>query len=360
VTGARGRLEFARSRGSVQEMGPTNVSTAAKCSIKKALVHSHALRWARRFAPACVAILMYHSVLEEPELYADLMGRETSHSAAVFRQQMEVIARHFTPIALADVLLFLRGERTLPARAVMVTFDDGYRDNVQVAAPVLNGLGIPAVIYLTAGLMGTCEVPWYCRVRRAFTATRANFWREPVRGDSWGLQSSADRARAAQVVWNRCSAQSSGERCDTVRNLEEDLGVQPPTLSEPLMMSWSEARSLHRMGHQLGSHSLTHPNLAHVSEAEARWELMESKRVLESNLGISVEHFSYPHPALNPNWNVRTLRLSQEAGYQTAVTTVSRVVRAGANPLALCRIRPGRSLSEFLWNVDYSFLGRAV
>jgi hypothetical protein len=75
-------------------------------------------------------------------------------------------------------------------------------------------------------------------------------------------------------------------------------------------------------------------------------------------LGVPVLHFSYPHPALNPQWNRGTVAITKEAGYQTAVTTTPGLVRSGDNPLTLTRVWTPRSEHEFLWNLEYAFLRR--
>src|SRR5258708_23432329 len=91
----------------------------SKSSVKRVLIRSGALRLASRFVGNGVAIIMYHSVQDDPSAQSDVLGGMT-HSTEVFRGQMEVIARHFRPVTLDDVLLFVRGEKELPPRSVVV------------------------------------------------------------------------------------------------------------------------------------------------------------------------------------------------------------------------------------------------
>lgn len=322
------------------------------------LVSSRVLRWAASFAPPSVVILMYHSVKEDPNAYADSIGTGIIHPLVVFKRQMEILARRFDAVCLTDILLFVNGERRLPPRPVVITFDDGFADNARVAAPILNDFGIRGTFYLTAGLIGTAEPPWYCRVRHAFSTAKKKVWIDASTGKRWNLTTPEDRLRASQIVWDRCSALTYKKRQQTIDGVEHELDVPPMALADPLMMSWNEVRSLQQMGHILGSHTMTHPNLAYVTENEARTELVESKRMIEKEIGVCVPHFSYPHPALNPNWNVSTLALCEAAGYRTAVTTTAGAVRVGSNPLALTRMPAGRSVDEFRWRLDCAFLGR--
>src|SRR5215467_9039948 len=99
----------------------TNSSSACrsmlKQTLKRGLIGSRALRLMSHFAGEGVAIVMYHSVQDDPRSQFDLLG-EIIHSREVFRGQMEVIARHFHPVSLEDVLHFVRGEQDLTPRSV--------------------------------------------------------------------------------------------------------------------------------------------------------------------------------------------------------------------------------------------------
>jgi peptidoglycan/xylan/chitin deacetylase (PgdA/CDA1 family) len=126
------------------------------------------------------------------------------------------------------------------------------------------------------------------------------------------------------------------------------------------MMTFEQARELVRNGHIVGSHTMTHPNMAQITERDAEMELAESKRRLEDELKIPISHFSYPCPAMTPHWNERTVVQSRAAGYSSAVTTNGGVVRKGDNPLFLKRIRPTKTAAGLHWNMECAFAGRVV
>ena len=105
---------------------------------------------------------------------------------------------------------------------------------------------------------------------------------------------------------------------------------------------------------------MTHPNIAYVSEEEMQLELGESKRTLESELNQPIVHFAYPGPALRPNWNELSRKISREVGYETATTIESGPVRKEDDLLAMNRIGPGPTVEGLRWNLDCTFLGRKV
>ncbi len=335
------------------------LETKAKAWAKKALLGTRALHVAGQLTSAPAVILMYHSVQDQPERCANSIGTSIIHATLVFERQMELIVQGFNPVTLDDILLFLTGEKDLAPRAVAVTFDDGFADNFHVAAPMLSRFGIRASFYLTVGLIGTPDAPWYCRIRHAFATTRKREWHD-WEGRVSRLSTPQNLNSAMQIAWGRCAGMPSLAREEAIKTIECELDVEPLASASPLMMNWDEARRLQQEGHIIGSHTMTHPNLAHSDETEVYRELVESKLRLEKELGVPGVHFSYPHPALDPHWNERTVAICKEAGYRTAVTTIGGPVRAGTHPLILTRNRTPRPEHEFLWHVECAFLGRRM
>jgi hypothetical protein len=79
---------------------------------------------------------------------------------------------------------------------------------------------------------------------------------------------------------------------------------------------------------------------------------------METRINAKVVHFSYPCPALFPNWTEQTAEESERAGYETAVTTSSGLVRHNHNPLALRRVHPTKIVEGLRWNLEMAFAGR--
>jgi peptidoglycan/xylan/chitin deacetylase (PgdA/CDA1 family) len=175
----------------------------------------------------------------------------------------------------------------------------------------------------------------------------------------WKLSDSKSRNAALQTAFDMVSSMTRDPCRTTVQTIEQDLNVEPLAPAKGLMMSWDQARELLRSGHIVGSHTVTHPNLAHISdEGIVRAELGESKRRIEQELNTPVLHFSYPHPALNPQWTQKTMEITRAAGYQTAVTTTEGPVRARDNPLQLTRVIVPRLEVQFRWALERDLVMR--
>jgi peptidoglycan/xylan/chitin deacetylase (PgdA/CDA1 family) len=325
---------------------------------KKALVGSGVLRLAARFRGISAAILMYHSVMDDPSGVADSLGG-IALSRAAFEGQMELLAREFRPVDLDQVRQFVSGEGELPERAVVITFDDGYTDNYEIAMPILNRLGIPAAFYMTVDCLERRILPWPSRLRFSFRTTKKKQWVDDD-GKIWSLMNANERERAYLFACDQVCKLAGPALEKIVSRSEKDLDAELPPDSGRLMMTWGQVKELARHGHIVGSHTLTHPNMAFLAIAQVRSELTESKQRMEGHLGLPIEHFSYPCPALFPNWTEQTVEESRLAGYHTAVTTKNGLAVEHDSPLELKRVRPSRTTEGLRWNLESAFAGRGV
>ncbi len=337
-----------------------SVRETLKRVTKRVLVRSEVPRALGRLAPTSAVVLIYHSVHYDPDAFAHTIGTGIIHPALAFAEQMDLLARHFSPVTLDDVHRFMAGHGSLPRRAVAVTFDDGFRDNCEIAAPILARQGIRASFYVTAGCLESGRAPWFCRLAYAFHAAPDESWDDPAGGGRWDLGDPAARSEARTAAMRHCARLAGERQQEWVASIERSLGVPPLPQMDHIMLQASHVQSLRAAGHVIGSHTMTHPNIAHVSADDARRELRESKEALEACLGEPVKHFSYPCPILTPHWTAQTRAITQELGYETAVTCERERARAGRDPLLIPRLAAPMELDEFHWAIEATFLGHRV
>jgi hypothetical protein len=235
---------------------------------KKAILDSGTLRVAARARPTSIAILMYHSVQPNPSLHADSLGG-IIHSEDVFRAQMELLARDFHPISLTQAAKHVREGGELPKRSVVVTFDDGYADNYEVAMPILNHAEIPVTVYVTVDCIDSRRLPWPSRLRFAFRKTKRPAWNEMTARTSlsknshpkatiaetslaktsltatksWTLTDAAGREEAYLSACDVCCQLSGAAQDEFVRQTEGELEASVPDHSGSLMMNYEPAQS---------------------------------------------------------------------------------------------------------------------
>jgi peptidoglycan/xylan/chitin deacetylase (PgdA/CDA1 family) len=332
------------------------MSDPMKNAVKAILVRSGLLNVAGRLRGRSAAILMFHSVMDNPQS-AQLFLGEISHSRDIFRGQMELLAAKYHPVSLQQIQSFIRGHTDLSPRSIAITFDDGYLDNFEVAAPILKEVGVPATFYATVDCVEGHTLPWPSHLRFIFRTTTKPEWTDS-RDRKWPLCNFAERENALLRSCDECARLAGTVQSEYVLRVGKELDTEVPAESGSMMMGYDQMKGLISQGHIVGSHTLSHPNMAHLNSEDVRRELVESKQRLERGLGTSVTHFSYPCPALSPHWTEETVVASHEAGYQTAVTTNDGLAQRSDSPLNLNRLRPSKTVQGLLWNLECAFAGR--
>lgn len=337
-----------------------NITNNIKRLIKKSIVSSRMLRLLTEFTGPGVAILRYHSIQDKPEDYADTIGIGIMHSTSIFKEQMEFVSKYFSPVTMDEVLGFMKGEFQLPKRAVAVTFDDGFEDNYTIAAPIMNELGIASTIYVKAGSVESKQMPWYMRLRYVFTNSKNKNY---VMDDGYiaDLSNDEQSQHAFFRACEQCAKLTGEQQEEKVSGFEDALVVDPYQGESNLILNWEQVKKLREQGHIIGSHTISHPNMAYVTnDDELLNEFVRSKALLEEKLKEPVLHFAYPSPILQPHWDERTREVSKAAGYEAAVTCTPGKVVYGDNPLSIKRIGVPFDKYDFFWEVENSLVGRVI
>ncbi|HTY60832.1 MAG TPA: polysaccharide deacetylase family protein [Acidobacteriota bacterium] len=331
-----------------------------KSLIKRAILESHLLQASQRWTASKLAILRYHSVRENPAESAENIGCGITHSAKVFLSQMRYVSSHCRVLGVDQVLEILRDHHPIPSRAVAITFDDGFSDNAVLAADILDRFKISGAFYLTVGSIDSGIAPWFVRLRFAFGKASVGSWLNPGDSVRFPVDTTEGRERAINAACSTLACLAGDQQESALQDIENALGSPPVTEIPPLMMTWQQASMLRNAGHVIGSHSMTHPNLAHVPASAAEKELRDSKARIEEKLGAPVVHFSYPSPFLSPHWNNLTRSLTDTIGYATAVTCDAGPVYSPGARLNLRRIYVPMDFDGFRWHLENTFCGRVL
>ena len=290
-----------------------------------------------------LTVLLYHGVRSSG-------GKEQIDNLHVpekeFRRQMTWLRRKFTPVTLEQAMDGLEGRAPLPDRAALVTFDDAYRNNLKVAAPILAELGVPAVLFVPTQFVGAENMYWNEELEARLLATTVLAVKVPVAGGRWlWLRNIDERRSAFQALSPLLQGMSPNARERAWADLREQLhGGDPQAVHEP-RLNWDELQQLKNFGFTIGSHTVSHALLPGLPDEQVERELEQSKATLETRLGSSVDAFAYP----NGNWSVETRNAVERAGYRCAFT-----VEAGSNDhltdrflLRRASINATMSFSEF-------------
>jgi peptidoglycan/xylan/chitin deacetylase (PgdA/CDA1 family) len=288
-----------------------------------------------------LAVLCYHGVISHrrkgwQDLFTFLVD------VSEFTAQLEYICRHFTPVSGSELRDALLGNRAWPRNPVLVTFDDGYRNNVTVAAPILKRMGVPAVFHLTTAYLGATSMLWTTEIR-----LRVLDWPEDEIVCALGRydlkRCGPDRHRrlgVANRLVEQCKRVCPEAREQLLVLLRSKTEALPSLYDEEAhaFMDWEEARWLSRQGFELGSHTVSHPVLTSLGTEAVESELRESRQAVVAGTGAPCDFLAYPNgsPA---DYSAEVMRLAEQAGYQAAFSVEDR--HAGRCPLrwAIPRLR---------------------
>ncbi len=199
-----------------------------------------------------LVILIYHRV-HEP---ADMMF-PNEMTAAIFEEQMVLIAKHMAPIPLTEAVARL-ARNQLPERAVVVTFDDGYADDATVAAPILRSTGVPATFFIASGYLDGGRM-WNDTVTEAVRALPSGEYGFSELGVAdRRLEDYPSRRRFSEEVIDAIKYRPQSERQRLAEEIAQDVVSSLPT---NLMMTSDQVRMLSNTGIEIGAHTVSHPIL---------------------------------------------------------------------------------------------------
>lgn len=261
---------------------------------------------------AAFPILSYHRVNDARDPFFESLPTE------VFEQQMRHVARHYRVFSVEELTDRLR-RGGLPRNALAITFDDGYRDNLTHAAPILSRHGLPATVFLATGFIGAAEVPWYDRVAQAFKASRRAAITSPW-GDVFEMATLEGRVSGREGALRRLKRMPDDERLRTLDALLTQLDVTDEESSKNAMLTWDDVHALTGLGFSIGAHTISHLILSRLTSEQAWREILGSRTAIEAACGSAPRAFAYPNGGAE-DYTAETVGMVRRAGFTCAVTT---------------------------------------
>jgi peptidoglycan/xylan/chitin deacetylase (PgdA/CDA1 family) len=299
-----------------------------------------------------LSILILHRVLQQPDA---LFPAEID--AARFDEICGWLKEWFNVLPLDEATQKLR-EGRLPARALSITFDDGYADNHDVALPILQRHGLPATFYIATGFLDGGRM-WNDTVIEAIRRTAIE--RIDLVGTAAGALGSLtvgdteQRRHAIDRLLGTIKYLALDDRLECASDIARRAKVKLP---DDLMMRSEQVLELRRAGMQIGAHTVSHPILAKLDPETARREIASSKEALESLLGERVTLFAYPNGKPGEDYDESSVEAVKALGFSSAVSTAWGAARRDSDPFQIPRFTPwdrskwrfGARMAGNLWN----------
>ncbi len=324
------------------------------------LLHWFGFYWFWRYLSRDqIVILSAHGVMDEGESTLWTPTR-SQISREHLDESIRLISKYYQFVSMTEAVDMLSGKQPFRPHCIVLTFDDGYRNTLTHAWPILERHGAPASVYPVTGHVESREPFWFERLDYAVQKA-ANVCDEfrmgeavvTVRRESRDtLKATVKEAivAAKSIPGNDIEARECIDRA--ISFLEKKSGARLNDISEidawSASMTWAEVKEASEVGLEVGSHTVDHARLGLLDEQEVWRQLNESKKTLERVLDKPVDFLCYP----NGSYSDVVLKIARDAGYRAALTTKEGVNKQGDDLFQLKRFHipqgPGRTAVESL------------
>ena len=300
-----------------------------------------------RLAGRC-AVLTYHRVLDESRARLANSNPGIVVSDKIFEMHMRTLRDRFNPVSLSQFQSWLDDQVSLPPQSCLVTFDDGWLDNFEVAYPILKKYDIPACIFLPVRYISSADMFWQEEILMRLAAMASDTGGETA-AQLKSLIGIPDDERVVstddlqQFVTNLKSL-SYVELDKVIHNIRTATASYANVSHYNRYLSWEHVAEMKASGIEFASHGVSHRILSKLAASQCREELIQSRAELRDHLGEPVSAIAYP----NGGFSKDVIDEARKAGFSTGFTTRPGHATPQTDPLLVPRINihSGNSDSE--------------
>ena len=311
--------------------------STAPIRLVKWLAYTSGVSVRQAHAADVTRIVMFHGV------------GDSHFPAHAFEEQLQFLQANFDVVTLEDAVTRLRAGEVPSGREVVLTFDDGLRNNATVAAPLLVRYRMPATFFLCPGLIEDEAWLWSAEARARLAALDERELVQLRRRLHAPVSEDASREETIEtaIEWMKSLTREDRERAEF--RIREVTSHWTPSADERLahdMMSWDDVAGLDPALIHIGAHTVNHPTLTTLDDEELHHEVAECRTMLEERIGSPVEYFCYPN-GIEDN----RVRAVAATTYKAAVTVEAGPVEAQPDLYRLPRVGAVPSAARLAWRL---------
>lgn len=331
----------------------TKKNVARLCS---SLNVDHLLLLAMGLGNCAIRIVTYHRVMESFDPVAYPFDEELVDATTdSFRQQMSYLSKNYDVISFDEVTDFLDGKARLPRKPLLITFDDGFRDNYDHAFPLIREYQLPVTMLLATDYIGAQGTFWYDKLAYIIFNTRERRLYVKDTGIDYNLPDSRrDRRNVYRRTLKRISTTDNDTRLAILEDISGNYGEIYDSLPKSVKslsstLTWEQVKAMHAAGITFGSHTKSHPFLSRLNAEQLKTELAGSKRKIEEETGGHVSVVAYPN-GQRRDFNDLVEAAVKEAGYSIGlsyINGINRLQTMDRYAMKRLHIHPRHDLSVF-------------
>jgi len=286
-----------------------------------------------------LTVFLFHGVIKRNE--SDVRNYNGKHiTQDLFHRCMQTLAGKGVSLSMDEVCDYLKDGSDFPANSYAVTFDDGFENNISIAAPILEELKIPATIYITTDFIDSNTMSWADRLDYMIDQTREKTMILPWEDSAIPIRENAEKIEALKLMRAYIKSTPGLNLEQLINEIAVTLKTEPVSNSDDpldLKMSWEQVRQA--VNNELliiGGHSHTHPILSFLDDSELEYEIQTSVEMMYEKGRVKPDHYSYPE-GLSHCFNSRVINNLKGYGVRCCPTAISGNNSSGTNPFYIRR-----------------------
>lgn len=294
-----------------------------------------------------LTVINYHRIYADKlntEFDADVFGP----SVTEFEQQIAFLRERVNLLSEQDLIELITTGKSIPGRSALITFDDGYRDNYQLAVPVLKKYRVPAIFFIPTKSIEQSMLGWWDII--SYFINHTNKQQISFNENTIPLRTRKERDQAKQLFLNYMKSVPHEQSKNLLTDLSEicNTAFPPRSRQREELMSWEQIKEIANTDFlSIGSHTLSHRVLSTIDAGEEHKELRDSREFLQQKLAGEINSIAYPVGGYHA-FSERTKRNAYKAGYQLGFS-----FNTGTNhgcitdPFDIKRVGPENELSLY-------------
>jgi peptidoglycan/xylan/chitin deacetylase (PgdA/CDA1 family) len=271
-----------------------------------------------------LTILLYHGVTSKMNNgIINFQGKHINHNE--FNLQMEFVKKYCTPISIDEWIDIKTYNKAIPEYPTIISFDDGFKNNITEAAPILNSLSIPCVFYISTGLIDTNKMFWVDKIEQCINYTKSKSITILLdKRKDYELSSISQKVSALLEIKNWCKAVKTSEKDRVINELKLETQVKPnkDLHDNYKTLSWVDLKEMNNNKlFTIGGHSVNHNILSLINSKDLEFQISSCINKLSSELETKIEHFSYPEGQIH-HFNSEVIEVLKKNGIKCCPTAI--------------------------------------
>lgn len=291
-------------------------------------------------------VMNYHRVYDEvldTEFDRGVFGL----SAQEFEKQIKWLKKNTHIISEEELISHIESGKPFSKRCVMITFDDGYIDNYELAYPILSSSKVPATFFIPTEAIEKRRVGWWDLI--SYFVRKTNKETININDKLMSVQSDQEKDAVIKELLRVMKTSKESKSFNLIETLSQQCELAFPTheVQSSQLMSWDQIREVQANNISIGAHTHSHRVLSTITDEEQKNELEISKKILEDKLGVPVNSVSYPVGS-SEFFTQNSKKSAREVGYKIAYSFNTGINRNRiSDPFDIKRVCPAEDFSVF-------------